>query len=241
MPKRFIKKAAEYLRQDILLYQVRSMKTSWPPTVEELSGEARDFPENLMEFFTSLFFEDKRHQPNDYTSIPRLIDSYMADRIHAVTRGKVMTAKHFVLGMGLHNMTRSKKLIQLINKLGHCIDYNAVCDILTAQAQKSSELAKSSSILHLTPISTNNSIKTWFWVDNYDEKVETNCGGGSVNITALMAFQEKDENAVLKELALNVPKTKNSAPIAEVETEHESLKVDPKKELPLIPKVETPT
>ena len=93
----------------------------------------------------------------------------------------------------------------------------------------------------LTPISTNNSVKTWFWLDNYDEKVETNCGGGSVNITALMAFQEKDENAVLKELALNVPKTKNSAPIAEVETEHESLKVDPKKEPSLIPKVETPT
>ena len=46
-----------------------------------------------------------------------------------------MTAKHFVFGMGLHNMTRSKKLIQLVNKLGHCIDYNAVCDILTAQAQ----------------------------------------------------------------------------------------------------------
>ena len=59
-PKQFIKKAAEYLRQDILLYQVRSMKTSWPPTVEELSGEARDFPESLMEFFTSLFFEDKK-------------------------------------------------------------------------------------------------------------------------------------------------------------------------------------
>ena len=125
-PKQFIKKTAEYLRQDILLYQVRSMKTSWLPTVEELSGVARDFPESLMEFFISLFFEDKRHQPNDYTSIPRLIDSYMADMIHAVTRGKVMTAKHFVLGMGLHNMTRSKKLIELVNKLGHCIDYNAV-------------------------------------------------------------------------------------------------------------------
>ena len=57
-----------------------------------------------------------------------------------------------------------------------------------------------------------------FWVDNFDEKVETNCGSGSVNIRALMAFQEKDENAVLQELALNVPETRNSAPIAEVES-----------------------
>ena len=126
-------------------------------------------------------------------------------------------------------MTRSKKLIQLVNKLGHCIDYNSVCDILTAQAQKSSELAKSSSILPLAPINSNSSVKTWFWVENYDEKVETNCGGGSVNITALMTFQKKNENAVLRELALNVPETRNSAPNAEVETELESLKVDVKK------------
>ena len=72
-PKQFIKKAAEYLRQDILLYQERSMKTSWPPTAEKLSGEDRDFPESLMEFFTSSFFDDKSHQRKDYTSIPRLL------------------------------------------------------------------------------------------------------------------------------------------------------------------------
>ena len=161
--------------------------------------------------------------------------------IHAVTRGKVLTAKHFALGMGLDKMTRSIKLIQLVNKLGHCIDYNSVCGILTAQAQRSSELAKSSSILPLTPTNSNSSVKTWFLVDNYDEKVETNCGGDSVNITSLMAFQEEVENAVLQELTLNVPKTRNSAPIAEVETELESLKVDPKKELPMIPKVENAT
>ena len=151
--------------------------------------------------------------------------------IHAVTRGKVLTSKHFALGMGLHNMTRSKKLIQLVNKLVHCIAYNSLCDILTDQAQKSSELAKSSSIFPLTPINSNSSVKTCFWVDNYNEKVETNCGGDSINITALMAFQEKDENAVLQELSLNVPKTRNSAPIAEVETELQSLKVDPKKRI----------
>ena len=148
LPKQFIKKAAEYLRQDILLYQERSMKTSWPSTVEELSGEDRDFPESLMEFFTSWFFEDKRHQPNDYSSISCIVDSYNADMIHAVTCGKVLTAKHFALRMGLHDNTRSKKLIQLVNKLGHCIDYNSVGDIPTAQAQKSSELAKSIIFCH---------------------------------------------------------------------------------------------
>ena len=62
-PKQFIKKAAEYLRQDILLYQVSSMKTSWPPTVEELSGEARDFPESLMELLTQgLYFNSSTYR-----------------------------------------------------------------------------------------------------------------------------------------------------------------------------------
>ena len=62
---KFIKKAAEYIQQYILLYQERSMETSWPLTVEELSGKDRDFPESLMEFFTSIIFEDKRHHPKD--------------------------------------------------------------------------------------------------------------------------------------------------------------------------------
>ena len=75
-----------------------------------------------------------------------------------------MTAEHFVLGMGLHNMTRSKKLIQLVNKLGHCIDYNDVCDILTAQAQKSSELAKSSSILPTYVDISQVASKSVFWL-----------------------------------------------------------------------------
>ena len=41
----------------------------------------------------------------------------------------------FLLGVGIHNITGQKKTIQILNWLGHCIDYNKVCEIEVAQAE----------------------------------------------------------------------------------------------------------
>ena len=79
--------------------------SSWPPIVEELSGEDRDFPEGLMEFFTSLFLKIKDINPR---IILQFLALFILTMIHVVTRGKDLAAKHFALVMGLHNMTTSK-------------------------------------------------------------------------------------------------------------------------------------
>ncbi len=63
------------------------------------------------------------------STVQRLIESYAADLIQGVTRGKVLTAKHFLIGLGLHNITGPKKPIQILSRLGHCMDYNMVCEI----------------------------------------------------------------------------------------------------------------
>ena len=60
----------------------------------------------------------------------QLVTSYSSDLITGVTRGKVVTLKHFLIGVGLHNIT-----IKILSHLGHCIDYNLVCEVETAQAE----------------------------------------------------------------------------------------------------------
>ena len=37
-------------------------------------------------------------------------------------------AKHHSLAFGFDNLTGSKRVIEINSKLGHCIDYNLVCD-----------------------------------------------------------------------------------------------------------------
>ena len=91
--------------------------------------------------------KDKEHSALRSSNIQRLIDSFAADMIHGVTRGKTITAKHFLLPLGLHNLTGSKKIVEINNRLGHCLNYNVTCEIETSQAKKVQLLAECSSIL----------------------------------------------------------------------------------------------
>ena len=132
-------KAAECLCQDILEYAKNIPDSKWPPTVEDLSSDARKPPKSL-ESFMSYLLKNKDH-PNRHT-VNRLIQSYSSELIHGVKRGKVITEKHFLLGLRLHNMMGQKVPVQVMNHLGHCINYNLVCEIETAQAEAAECLAK---------------------------------------------------------------------------------------------------
>ena len=57
-------------------------------------------------------------------------------------------------------------------------------------------IAEEASILPFKPKVSTTSVRTYFWVDNFDVTVEIAIGDGSVNTTNLVAFQEIDENSV---------------------------------------------
>ena len=48
------------------------------------------------------------------------------------------------------------------------MSYDRVLDIETAQAQKAQQLANEASYLPLTPAQPEDSVTTFFWVDNFD-------------------------------------------------------------------------
>ena len=125
-------------------------KLSWPINLDELDSENRNPPEWVTSFLTQLL-RNKDH-PNS-EALTRLIKSYTSDLIHGVTRGKVITTKHFLLGLGLHSITGQRLPIQILHRLGHCTDYNFVCEIETAQAETAQTLATESGALPLKPAS----------------------------------------------------------------------------------------
>ena len=107
-----IKKVANYLRKDIEEYCQSLPALSWPPTVEELSADDRLPPASVTLFLTNLL---KTLDHSSSTNINRLVDSYAADFIHGASKGACIMKKHFLLGLGLHNLTGKKKVVQITN------------------------------------------------------------------------------------------------------------------------------
>ena len=68
-----------------------------------------------------------------------VIESFAVDIIFSVTQGKLLILIHFALATGLHSITGSHKVIDILNKLGHCINYSTICKIETSQAVKAQE------------------------------------------------------------------------------------------------------
>ena len=150
-------------------------------------------PASLITFLNHLLKSSDKHAITRSSNAVRLVNSYASDMIHGVTRGKVIAAKHFLLALGLHSITGQKKPIQICNRLGHCINYDLAMDIETAQAQKAQLLAETSGSLPLKPITSSDVVLTYYWVDNFDVTVEKQAGGGAINTTHLVAFQEPSE------------------------------------------------
>ena len=94
-------------------------------------------------------------------------------------------------------MTGQKNVIQILNKLEHCISYDLICEIETSQAQVSLMEEENKSILPILPTANDDIIITYVWVDNFDKIIESMTGGGAVNSTHMIAFQEKSNSSLL--------------------------------------------
>ena len=142
-----LNQAGEYLRADIEEHAKNLPELSWPINMDELDSENRNPPESVTSFLNKLLIKEFDHFNRE--ALTRLIESYTSDLIHGVTRGKVITTKHFLLGLGLHNITGQRLPIQVLHRHGHCIDSNFVCKIETAQAETTQMLATESGALPL--------------------------------------------------------------------------------------------
>lgn len=197
-----IQTAASYLREDISTYVENLKKIVWPPTIEQLSADERKPPESVRSFFETVLKQPGRCQN---TNVSRLVDSYSQDLVHGVTKGKTIMEKHFLIGLGVHNLTGQRNVVEILNKLGHSVSYTLASDILTANAESCLEKSKLTSLLPLRPSTADEIVLTYFWVDNFDLATDKQYGGGEINITTLMAFRE-GRTAQTHTVHLHVPR-----------------------------------
>ena len=93
--------------------------------------------------------------------------------------------------MGLHDLIGQKKPDQIVNRLGHCIEYSIACEIETSHAEACQKQYAESGVLPVKPIDANHTVNTFLWVDNFDVNLETQTGHGSLHSTHMIAFQEE--------------------------------------------------
>ena len=143
-----VQAAANYIREDILNKLESLPITEWAPSIEQLSNPDHSPAESLCKFLETLIYL-KGHCNSPSENLVRLVNSFAKDITSTVSRGKKIQYKQLILGQGLHNLTGSRKVIDALHKLGHCMSYNTVCEIETAQTECALEASKSNNIFAL--------------------------------------------------------------------------------------------
>lgn len=198
-----LKEAAAILREDAIKMIQASPELCWPPTTEALTAEERQPPETVINFFTDLLHSPLIHHPPG-EEVKRYVSSFSQDLLHAISKGKFMTAKHTLIGTALHSITGQKLPIQILSKYGNSCNYETVQKIETAQAELVQKMRQQNYPLPLLPANSTSSVLTFFWWDNFDCKKETIYGG--IHTCHGIAFQEKSDGSKLREdLAINIP------------------------------------
>ena len=91
------------------------------------------------------------------------------DAVLATTSGRRRPAKHLQIGIAIKSLIGSKKVVTMLNRLGHCINYNGIEELETELTYNCSNANQ------ITPsgMSKKKSCSTGLPFGNYDRFTET--------------------------------------------------------------------
>ncbi len=111
------------------------------------------------------------------------------DIVYAVSNGVKWTPKHISLGSTLHQVTRSKRLVDLFHKAGNILSYKQILKIDTALAQETLASMNNDNGA-VVPPNLNAAIFTHFTADNIDSSLD---GKNTFHATQVAAWQRGPE------------------------------------------------
>lgn len=133
--------------------------------------------------------------------------SMAQDLVYCVSGGKKWTPKHIGLACTLHQATRSKDLVRLFNKAGHCLSYEQVLQVDTSLAVSTLKSLDQATGAIIPPnIVADKFIH--YTCDNIDILDETLDGKNTFHATQMAAWQQgKTIDVSLKDLELSTRPT----------------------------------
>ena len=199
-------KVAEYLRNDILEHNASCDTSNWPPTIENLSEFDENFLKSLSLFLTKIL----KAKDNPLSgSMQRYVHFFGSDLVNTMANGKIVTLKHFLSGLGLHNITGLRMPIKVLSHLGHCIDYNLVCETETAEAEIALQWLAEHKISQLQQDHEDSDVQhiVFWWFDNFNQKLDSASGYGTIDATHIVEFKENVDVSNAHQLQSDPSKT----------------------------------
>ena len=192
-----IREMALMLRKEIF----RAKKTLLPKDLKlsDTEKEEVEIPELISIFCHNLIAgPDSRQWKGDRKAIRT--QSLCEDVISIATSGQTKPKKHLMLGMTMKSLTGSRKVIEILNKLGHCDNYHSAEEIeieMTFEANKEGVLTPHGMTCNLV-------LGTGLAWDNFDRFVATLTGTDTLHDTVGIAYQArfKDNIDVTNELTI---------------------------------------
>lgn len=165
------KEVAYEIRQSV---KNHSNNQDWPPDPSKLDKEHIDTPLLVNTFLQHLLMGD------DSALTERMMwlrNSIAQDLEFAITRGRYKPVKHILLAFAVKSLTGNVELIQLLNRLGHGIDYTQLEEIDTSLCLQKLAMAAENCIPLPGNIHPYKRITLAF--DNIDRIEGTLSGGGT--------------------------------------------------------------
>ena len=123
-----LRDAALVLREIILLSKSKSLPENL--TIDSVFHGTTNVPPKLNQFFQYLICgPDSRRWKSDAKQ--RHIQSISQDLIFAASSGRKLPSKHLKIGVALKSLTSSRKVVEILNRYGHCANYHAVEEVET--------------------------------------------------------------------------------------------------------------
>ena len=147
---------------------------------------AENRPEMLTQFFRVLY-TGSTAPANE--KMERLIRSVADDAIYAASHGHIKPNKHTTLALGTKSLTGSRKMIETLNRFGHCVSYHTTEEMETELAENIIQKDQE------TPdgLQQKEGLCTGLAWDNYDEMNETLSGHGTLHDTVGICYQNTVE------------------------------------------------
>ena len=123
-----IRDVALFLRREVLQADYKPLPNT--VSLEDIRKGEVNTPKNLVKFFWYLIRGS--YVGRELTAAKTcIIKSISEDVVFAATSGRRRPAKYLQIGMAIKSLTGSKKVIIMLNRLGHCINYSGIEELET--------------------------------------------------------------------------------------------------------------
>lgn len=189
-----IQRAAFLIREEI--FDINKNQFPAKLDIKDLLKGECSIPKILTNFYDTVLSGCSRRRSRS-DKCQRTVKSLSQDLVYGVWNGKIKTQKHVCLGLALKSLTSSRKIVDIVNRYGHCVSYNVIEELETELTYS----CGAREVICPPDIVRAPNLLTGLAFDNFDRFVDTLTGKDTLHDTVGIIFQEINDNYETEEEA----------------------------------------